>query len=62
MTSLRQVLGTELPIIQTPMAGVQGSALAITVSNSGGFGSLPCAMLTTDRLRRELESPATALN
>lgn len=62
MTSLQQVLGTELPIVQRPMAGVQGSALAITVPNSGGLGSLPCAMLTTDTLRRELESPATALN
>src|SRR5690349_16722224 len=47
-------LGIELPIIQAPMAGVQGSALAIAVSNAGGLGSLPCAMLGPDALRAEL--------
>lgn len=36
------------------MAGVQGSALAIAVSNAGGLGSLPCAMLGADALRKEL--------
>ena len=34
------------------MAGSQGSALAIAVSNAGGLGSLPCAMLTPDAMRR----------
>jgi nitronate monooxygenase len=48
------LLGTELPIIQAPMAGVQGSALAIAVSNAGGLGSLPCAMLSLDAMRAEL--------
>ena len=43
--TLQQLFGIELPIIQAPMAGVQGSALAIAVSNAGGLGSLPCAML-----------------
>jgi nitronate monooxygenase len=46
--------GTELPIIQAPMAGVQGSALAIAVCNAGGLGSLPCAMLGIDAMRAEL--------
>jgi nitronate monooxygenase len=36
------------------MAGSQVSALAIAVSNAGGLGSLPCAMLTMDALRKEL--------
>lgn len=36
------------------MAGVQGSALAIAVSNAGGLGSLPAAMLSVDALRKEL--------
>ncbi len=36
------------------MAGVQGSALAIAVSNAGGLGSLPCAMLGVDAMRKEL--------
>jgi nitronate monooxygenase len=51
---LTDLLGTSLPIIQAPMAGVQGSALAIAVSNAGGLGSLPCAMLGPDALRKEL--------
>ncbi len=37
-------------IIQAPMAGVQGSALAIAVSEAGGLGSLPCAMLSPEAL------------
>jgi nitronate monooxygenase len=52
--TLQQLLGIELPIIQAPMAGVQGSALAVAVSNAGGLGSLPCAMLSLDAVRNEL--------
>jgi len=52
--SLREVLGLELPLIQAPMAGVQDSALAIAVSNAGGLGSLPCAMLTPEGIRKEI--------
>ncbi len=37
------------------MAGVQGSALAAAVSNAGGLGSLPCAMLSLEALRSELQ-------
>jgi nitronate monooxygenase len=51
---LQKILGIDLPIIQAPMAGVQGSALAIAVSNAGGLGSLPCAMLDLDGMRKEL--------
>ena len=54
MTTLAQLLGIELPIIQAPMAGVQDSALAIAVSEAGGLGSLPCAMLGLDALRDQL--------
>ncbi len=54
MTSLPSLLGIELPIIQAPMAGVQGSALAVAVASAGGLGSLPCAMLTPETLRKEL--------
>ena len=52
--TLQKLFGIELPIIQAPMAGVQGSALAIAVSNAGGLGSLPCAMLSADAMRGEL--------
>lgn len=54
MSGVQEVLGIELPIVQAPMAGVQGSVMAIAVSNAGGLGSLPCAMLTPDALRSEL--------
>jgi len=54
MTTLQQLLGTELPLIQAPMAGIQVSAMVIAVSNAGGLGSLPAAMLSTDTLRSEI--------
>ncbi len=54
MSTLQKLLGTELPIIQAPMAGSQLSALAIAVSNAGGLGSLPCAMLTPESIGKEL--------
>jgi nitronate monooxygenase len=56
--TLQQLLGTTLPIIQAPMAGVQGSALAVAVSKAGGLGSLPCAMLSRDAMRGELAAIA----
>ena len=52
--TLQQLLGIELPVIQAPMAGVQGSALAVAVCNAGGLGSLPGAMLSLDAMRSEL--------
>ena len=36
------------------MAGAQGSALAAAVSDAGGLGSLPCAMLSFEAMRNEL--------
>jgi len=54
--SIQELFGIQIPIIQAPMAGVQNSALAIAVSNAGGLGSLPCALLTSDALRAELET------
>jgi len=54
MVKLKELLGIELPIIQAPMAGAQGSALAAAVCNAGGLGSLPCATLSPDALRKEL--------
>ena len=73
--TLQMLLGVELPIIQAPMAGVQGSALAVAVSNAGGLGSLPGAVhapggqliLSTPRLdsllvvASLLEDPETVL-
>ncbi len=52
--ALPNFLGTQLPIIQAPMAGVQVGALTAAVSNAGGLGSLPCAMLSLEVLQAEL--------
>ncbi|MDB4974482.1 MAG: hypothetical protein JWN48_2823 [Myxococcaceae bacterium] len=60
MTALQELLGIELPIIQAPMAGSQGSALALAVAEAGGLGSLPCAMLSPEALRSEFSKIALA--
>ncbi|HPA91171.1 MAG TPA: nitronate monooxygenase [Quisquiliibacterium sp.] len=52
--NVTELFGIALPILQAPMAGVQGSALAIAVSEAGGLGALPCAMLGPDAIRTEL--------
>ena len=52
--TLTRLLGTEFPLIQAPMAGVQDSALCIAAASAGALGSLPCAMLTAEALAREL--------
>ena len=54
--TLQEFFGVDLPIIQAPMAGAQAAALAVAVSEAGGLGSLPAALLAPDALRRELES------
>ncbi len=54
MNRLQTLLGLDFPLIQAPMAGIQASAMVIAVSNAGGLGSLPCAMLSLDALRTEL--------
>jgi nitronate monooxygenase len=51
---IQDLFGTELPIIQAPMAGSVGSEMVIAVSEAGGLGSLPCAMLTPEQIRTEL--------
>ncbi|MEE1655223.1 nitronate monooxygenase family protein [Microvirga sp. CF3062] len=48
------LLSIELPIIQAPMAGANLSDMVIAVSEAGGLGSLPCALLSQDKAREEL--------
>src|SRR4051812_28822643 len=50
-TTIRDLFRIDLPIVQAPMAGVQLAALAIAVTDAGGLGSLPGAMLTPETLR-----------
>ena len=51
---IQNLLGIELPIIQAPMAGAGASEMVIAVSEAGGLGSLPCAMLNPEQVRTEL--------
>jgi nitronate monooxygenase len=53
--SLWQQLPWQHPIVQAPMAGSQGSALALAVCQAGGMGSLPGAMLSPEALAVELK-------
>ena len=41
------------PILQAPMAGASGVALALAVSRAGGLGSLPCALLTPEAVLKQ---------
>jgi nitronate monooxygenase len=52
---LLDLFGIEHPIVQAPMAGSQGSALAIAVCEAGGLGSLPCALLSIEQARTEMQ-------
>ncbi len=45
----------QLPIIQAPMAGSSTPELAMAVSDAGGLGSLPCALLSLEQMRAALE-------
>jgi nitronate monooxygenase len=51
-----ELFGIEVPIIQAPMAGANSSAMAIAVSEAGGLGSLPCALLSVAQARDELRN------
>ncbi|MDF2692640.1 MAG: 2-nitropropane dioxygenase [Labilithrix sp.] len=45
------LFGIELPIVQAPMAGASTPEMAIAVSEAGGLGSLPCALLSVEQAR-----------
>ncbi|HEX5006815.1 MAG TPA: nitronate monooxygenase [Hyphomonadaceae bacterium] len=46
------LLGRPLPLLQAPMAGSSGVRLAVAVNEAGGLGSLPCALLSADGIRK----------
>lgn len=54
MNTLAQRLNVDRLLLQAPMAGSQGSALALAVCGAGGIGALPAAMLTPEALVQEL--------
>ncbi len=52
--SLLSAVGIDIPIIQAPMAGAHGVDLVVAVSDAGGLGSLPCAMLNEQQVEEAL--------
>ncbi len=50
---LTDLLDIPLPIIQAPMAGAHGGDLVSAVASAGGLGSLGCATLTPEGIRKE---------
>ena len=53
---LLDLFGTRHPILQAPMAGASGVALAVAVSRAGGLGALPCALLSPDEAHAQVEA------
>ncbi len=51
---LLDLIGIELPIIQAPLAGAGGSAMAIAACEAGALGSLPCGTLDGNKVRAEI--------
>jgi nitronate monooxygenase len=49
-TRFTDLAGSALPIVQAPMAGGGGVALAIGAIEGGALGSLPCAMLSAEQI------------
>lgn len=56
LNALTDLIPSRYPLVQAPMAGAQGSALALAVCAAGGVGSLPAAMLSTEALQTELQT------
>lgn len=61
---LIDLTGADVPIVQAPMAGSGGVALAVAAIEGGAIGSLPCAILTPQQVvvqaaevRTEAEGP-----
>src|ERR1700753_3480541 len=44
----------EFPIVQAPMAGVMDADLVIAAAQGGALGSLPCAMLSVEKAREQV--------
>src|SRR6185295_10952245 len=51
---LTDLFKTEFPIVQAPMAGVMDADLAIAAAEGGALGSLPCAMLSVEKAREQV--------
>jgi nitronate monooxygenase len=50
-----ELVGIEHPILLSPMANAGTVELAIAVAEAGGLGALPCAALTPEQIRKNLQ-------
>jgi len=51
---LLDLFKTEFPIVLAPMAGAMDTDLAIAAAQGGALGSLPCAMISVDKAREQI--------
>ena len=51
---LVDLVKTEFPIVLAPMAGVMDAGLVIAAAEGGALGSLPCAMLSVEKAREQI--------
>jgi nitronate monooxygenase len=52
---LLDLFRTEFPIVLAPMAGVMDADLVIAAAQGGALGSLPCAMLSVEKAREQIQ-------
>ena len=45
---------TEFPIVLAPMAGIMDADLVIAAAQGGALGSLPCAMISAEKAREQV--------
>jgi nitronate monooxygenase len=53
---LIDLVKTDLPIVQAPMAGAMDAELVIAASQGGALGSLPCAALSVEKIREQVST------
>jgi nitronate monooxygenase len=58
---LIDLFGVTAPIVQAPMAGAAGEALAIAAIRGGALGSLPCALLSPDQICAQVAAVRAAV-
>ena len=56
------LVGTEHPIIQAPMAGAGGVELCVAAIQGGALGSLPCGMLGPEQVRQQVDDVRSKTN
>ncbi|MBB6522113.1 nitronate monooxygenase [Pseudoteredinibacter isoporae] len=54
--SITEVLGIDIPLLQSPMAGAQDWRLAVAVARAGGLGAIPCGMLGPEQIEEQIRA------